>query len=351
MLKRKNSLVIIIIGILFSLAFFSTLAYAQEAEYELEVVMWDWPSYQEGTKMFADHVESASNGRIKVNLYTVPEFGSERDVVELAQMGEIHMTTFSSEGALSGVLPELQVLNMPFLLNDSYSALKLMEGPLFEILQDLFQEKTNLRLLAGIENSYRHLYTSEDIRTPSDIRDQDFAIRTMNIPFHVRLWEELGATVHALPAEERYMALQTGMIDAIEGGPASVHDIGAFEVVDQAILTGHIFSFAYWTINDEWFSSLPEDLQEVISIAATEAALAEYGIRLNLNAQALRNIINEGNRITRLTPAEIEEWREIALPYGQEFMAERFDEEFIDAVIQYAQEAQEEVRRLRNRIK
>lgn len=309
--------------------------------------------YQQGARVFIDHVESHSGGRIEVETFEFPILGTDPEIVEMIAYGEIHVGTGLSDGGLSQQLPSIQALSLPFLIKDSVVIHELMNEPFFEMWQQKMLEESNnmIRLLAGFKGSMRHLYTTKGpIRTPADLQEHNIKMRVQVSPFHVALWEGLGTQTVTLAADERYTALETGMIDGTEGAPMSAWQAGLMEVSQYATLTGHSFGTSYILINENYFQSLPDDLQVVVAEASRKAALTDNGYIPLSSIDALDLMRDAGITITALTEEELEQWREIALPIGLEYLESQVDAEFLNQVIEAVQEVEEQLREQRDRV-
>ena len=62
----------------------------------------------------ADRVEEKSKGKLKVVIYPSQQLGTERELVELLQIGSLGMTKVST-GVVENFAPELKVVGLPFL--------------------------------------------------------------------------------------------------------------------------------------------------------------------------------------------------------------------------------------------
>jgi TRAP-type C4-dicarboxylate transport system substrate-binding protein len=287
---------------------------------------------------FKNYIEVATDGDFVVNITTVGGLGGdEREVLDQQRLGELHFNT-PTAGALSGAFPSAQVWNLPFLFSGRHVAWSLLQDREYiDTVNQQMLDNTNgqLRFLGAAENSIRHLYTtSGPVRVPPDLDEYDIKIRTMQAPMHQAIWSSLGApSVVALPATERYSGLQTGLIDATEGGLSSAWNAGLLEVADYVTLTAHMFDATSYTVNNDFFESLPEDYQKIVEEAVALAVYVQNAYALTEENKALAEIIAAGNTVVDPTQEERMAWRELAEPVGREFLQDVVDQEFLQATM------------------
>lgn len=287
---------------------------------------------------FKNYIEVATDGDFVVNITTVGGLGgNEREVIDQQRLGELHFNT-PTAGALSGAFPSAQVWNLPFLFSGRHIAWSLLQDREYvDLVNQQMIADTNgqLRFLGAAENSIRHLYTtSGPVRVPSDLDGYSIKVRTMQAPMHQAIWTALGApSVVALPATERYSGLQTGLIDATEGGLTSAWNAGLLEVSEYVTLTAHMFDATSYTVNNAFFESLSEDYQNIVEEAAALAIYVQNAYALTEENKSLAEIIAAGNTVVDPTQEERMAWRELAEPVGEEFLQDVVDQEFLQATM------------------
>jgi TRAP-type C4-dicarboxylate transport system substrate-binding protein len=84
----------------------------------------------------------------------------------------------------------------------------------------------------------RHVYNSrKPIQTAADFKGMK--IRVMESPVMVRTFQLLGAIPVPISAAERYMALQTGVVDGAENSVGIILSEKEYEVTKYVSLTAH----------------------------------------------------------------------------------------------------------------
>ena len=109
-------------------------------------------------KMGEDLVQ-LSNGKLSVEIYPNQQLGTERQIMELLQIGSLDMTKVSA-ATLENFAPKTKVLGLPYLFRDRAHSFKVFDGPIGqELLND--GKKYWLKGLGFYDAGSRSFYTKE----------------------------------------------------------------------------------------------------------------------------------------------------------------------------------------------
>lgn len=136
--------------------------------------------YGLGAQAFIDKLTELSGGEFTGEQAPAGQLGGERDMIEGLQIGSLDVV-ITSTGPLGNFVPEVYVLDLPFLFRDYDHARKVLDG---EIGQELLQKigANNLVGLAWTENGFRHVTNSQRaVKTPEDLAG--LKLRTMETAF------------------------------------------------------------------------------------------------------------------------------------------------------------------------
>lgn len=241
-------------------------------------------------------IEERSDGQIEVTVYPSSQLGSDNDVLEQIRSGA-PIAVLVDAGRLAPFEPALGILTAPYLVNDYSEYAAVTSSPLFQEWADSLAEKTNLRLLDyNWFQGTRQMFTRKEINTPEDLNG--VRVRTIDAPGWVATIDAMGATPAPMAWSEVYSALQLGAIDGAEAQLTGAYGIKLQEVTTNVALTNHIQLFTGLVTSDEWFQSLPEDLQVVVSeelknagdmatemtvqkLGEVQAAMEDAGVKFN----------------------------------------------------------------------
>ncbi|MDB5841494.1 MAG: C4-dicarboxylate transporter substrate-binding protein [Herminiimonas sp.] len=220
---------------------------------------------------FAKEVEKRTSGRYKVQPYYASSLGAEREATEAVQLGTQELT-FTSSGPIPNFVPDVKILDVPFLFRDYAHARAVLDGPIGQELLQKFDSK-GLKGLAWAENGFRHMTNSKRaVRTPEDLKG--LKMRTMENPVHVQAYKGFGINTTPMAFSELFAAMQQGIVDGQEN-PLSVITSSKFDQVQKHLtLTGHVYSPAIFLMNKAAFDKLSEADKKAFLEAAKEGVVA-----------------------------------------------------------------------------
>ena len=220
---------------------------------------------------FAREVEKRTNGRYKIQNFYAGALGAERESIEGVQLGTLDLT-MTSTGPVPNFVPEVAILDIPFLFRDYAHARSVLDGPIGQDLLTKFDAK-GIKALAWGENGFRHMTNNKHpVNTPDDLKG--LKMRTMENPIHIEAYRQLGILPTPMAFTEVFTALQQGTVDGQEN-PLSVITAAKLEQVQKYLsLTGHVYSPALILMSKaQWDKLSPADKQ-AFSEAAKEAIKA-----------------------------------------------------------------------------
>ena len=192
--------------------------------------------------------------------------------------------TANSQGAASGLVPELATLGLPFLFQGSAAAFKVLDGPIGTELADKFAG-VGIVPLGWWDNGIRHITNSKKpINTPADL--QGLTIRTPADPMTIDIFQTLGAATEQIAFSELYVALQQGVVDGQENPLANIASSKIYEVNKFISLSGHKWECNPFLISQIAVARLGADL-EPVQAAANEATTLQRRLAQEADAKYL----------------------------------------------------------------
>jgi tripartite ATP-independent transporter DctP family solute receptor len=243
--------------------------FAQTPAHTLKLTMADTrvhPLYQVLLR-FADNVKKKTNGAIEVQVYGTGELGSQLNILTGLQTGIIDLCAHTS-GFIDTLIPQYQVMDLPFLFPDTTSAEKVLDGPVGKQLADLMPAKGIYGLGYGCW-AWR-VTSTVDRKVPQPADMKGLKIRVQPGPIFAATFRTLGANPIAIDFSEIYLALSQRTIEAIETPIISLPAAKHYEVVKVINLTNHVYNAGVLMVSKRKFDSLPANLQASLREAATE---------------------------------------------------------------------------------
>ncbi len=181
-------------------------------------------------------VHESSGGTLRIDIYPSQQLGTERQLLELLQLGSLGMTKVAA-AVLEGFAPSYKVLSLPYLFRDEAHRFAVFEGPIGKELL-LSSEGYWLRGLTYYDAGSRSFYTKDvPVRTPDDLRG--LKIRTLESITQVQMVNALGGSATPISWGELYTALQQGVVDGAENNPPSFYTSRHYEVCRYYTLDEH----------------------------------------------------------------------------------------------------------------
>ncbi|QJT08777.1 DctP family TRAP transporter solute-binding subunit [Oceanidesulfovibrio marinus] len=289
-------------------------------------------------QIFMNVAKTMSNGELDPTFYHASQLGAEREALEGVQIGTIEMATLSG-GPVPGFFPEVMVFDIPYLFSSNAAAWEFFNSDFMQKFKDEFVKKTGVRILAITENGFRHFTNKKNpIHVPADLKG--LKVRTMQNPAHMAMVQAMGADPTPIAFSELYMALQQGVVDAMECPIALIHDMKFYEVQDYMVLDGHLYNPLFVFVNESFYQGLSDTQKKALDEASKQFAIAHCAFNQEANGEALKNLADQGMEIYHPTAEDLTKFRDIAQPAGLKYIREKIGDEWVDAALKAAAEAE-----------
>ena len=238
-----------------------------------------------------ERVAEKSGGALRIDIYPSQQLGTERQLLELLQLGSLGMTKVAS-AVLEGFAPLYKVLSLPYLFRDEAHRFKVLEGDIGRELL-LGGEQYWLRGLTYYDAGSRSFYTKErPINTPDDL--VGLKIRTLESATQVQMVKTLGGSATPISWGELYTALQQGVVDGAENNPPSFYTSRHYEVCKFYVLDEHTGIPDVLLISTIIWKTLSAQEQQWLTEAAWESAEYQKILWKEASEEALRPVQEAG---------------------------------------------------------
>jgi tripartite ATP-independent transporter DctP family solute receptor len=247
--------------------------------------------YTLGMVRYAQLVRERTRGRVSIQIHHSRQLGDERQVVEGLQLGTVQLTV-TSTGPLGGFVPDVNVLDLPFLFRDANHAYKVLDGEIGRGLLDKF-EAVGIKGLAFWENGFRHVTTSKKpVERPADLKG--LKIRVMENRVHQAAFRQVGADATPMAWGEVFTSLQQGLLDAQENPIPIVSTFKLYEVQKYLALTAHVYSPAPVLLSKKSWDRMPPDIQKIVLDTAIEVARVQRQLNRTQEQKQLGELKSKG---------------------------------------------------------
>ena len=242
-----------------------------------------------------EELETLSGGKMSAEVYPNQQLGSERENLELLQIGSLDMTKVSS-GVLENFSPGMKVFGLPFLFRDKAHAFSVLDG---EIGQNLLNESEQywLKGLSYYDAGSRSFYTKKPVNTPDDLKGQK--IRVMESESAMDMVRSLGGSPTPISWGELYTSLQQGVVAGAENNPPSFYLSKHYEVCRYYTLNEHTMLPDVLLISTHTWNRLTEEEQGWVQEAARRSVAYQRELWKISEQEALEAVKKAGVTIVR----------------------------------------------------
>ena len=258
-------------------------------------------------KVFADHVEKASGGKMKVRAIGAAALGPDTQMQQ-ALIGGAQEMMVGSTATLVGITKEMALWDTPFLFNNSKEADAILDGPIGKKVMDKLPEKGLVGLVYW-ENGFRNLTNSK--RPVQKFEDfEGIKLRVMQNNVFLESFRTLGANAVPMPFSELFTALETKTVDGQENPYNTILSSKFYEVQKYLSVTNHVYSPWIVTVSKKWWDQLSRDEQKILRDAAVISRDFERKDTREEAGKALADLKGKGMQINELSPAETARMRD-----------------------------------------
>lgn len=283
-------------------------------------------SVHRGMLFMAERLAEKSGGSMRIDVYPSQQLGSERELIELLQIGSVGMTKVSA-AVLESFVPAFRIYGVPYLFTDQAHRDRVLTS---SVGRDLLHatEPARVRGLTYYDSGTRSFYTTgRPIRTPDDL--VGLKIRTQESATAVQMVQALGGSATPIAWGELYTALQQGVVDGAENNPPSFYLSRHYEVCKYYSLDEHTSVPDVLLVSAEVWEDLSPPQQQWLQEAADESSVHQMELWQESTAESLRELEAAGVEIIQ---PDITLFAERVEPLHREFRRDPELRELMDRI-------------------
>ena len=224
------------------------------------------------------------------------------DLVPMVERGELSFC-YMSTVRFSRAAPELQLLELPFIVEDRGAAFRALDGEYGDIARERVHDRTACRLLGYWDNGFRHLSTRvRPIRAPEDCRG--IRIRTQTSELHGEVFKALGFEPIASDVKEFVEQIAGERFQAQDNPLTNIYNFGVHHHHRYITLSAHFWGASAMVCNAEHYRGWPRDVQAAVDAAAREATAFQRQLAADEDEAILKMLDPARNDVIRLTDVE-----------------------------------------------
>ena len=236
----------------------------------------------------AERVTERTEGRVQFQMFPSAQLGSTTDSIEQASQGQPVMT-FTSASFLAGFgVPELAIVEGPFIVENTEEAERLAFSDLMMGYYDDLAQAAGIRVVAlNWFDGPRHMIGNAGYPHPDDL--EGVRMRVPPVETWIKTFEPLDVLATTVEAAEVYSALSQGVVSAAEAPLTGLRASGWQEVAKHITLTGHFNLFLGWVMSEETYQALSEEdraiLMEEFRVGGQDLTALSKGLEDEVRAE------------------------------------------------------------------
>ena len=249
-----------------------------------------------GMEYMAERLAEKSGGELQIEIYPAQQLGTERQSLELLQIGSLAMTK-TSGAVMENFAPQIKALSLPYIFKGRAHAYRVQDSKVGKDLL-LQSEKFWLRGLGYFDAGQRSFYTKDrPINSPEDL--EGLKIRVQESVTAMNLVRSLGGAPTPISWGELYTALQQGVVDGAENNPPSFYTSRHYEVCKYYSLNEHTAVPDILVIGTVAWNRLTSQEQIWLQEAADEAITFQRKLWVEAEEKALAEVEAAGVTVIR----------------------------------------------------
>jgi tripartite ATP-independent transporter DctP family solute receptor len=243
-----------------------------------------------------DVLVDLSKGKMQIVIYPSGQLGSEREIIELIQIGSLGMTKVSAS-SLEAFIPEMKLFSIPYLFSDNTHYWDVLNS---DIGRDILNAGVNARIrgLGYFDAGSRSFYTTQKrVTQPSDL--EGLKIRVMNSQSAVDMVNLMGGSATPVSWGELYTSLQQGIVEAAENNPPSFYYSKHYEVSKYFTLDEHTSIPDVIIIGTHFWDNLSQQEQVWLMQAMDQATAFQRQLWEESTTMSLQEVAKAGVEIIK----------------------------------------------------
>ena len=241
------------------------------------------------------YLNELSQGKMRLQIYPNQRLGSERECLELLQIGSLDMTKVSG-AVLENFAPKLRIFGLPFLFDNKDHLFKVLDGTIGkELLKE--GEEYWLKGVGFYDSGSRSFYTKErPVEQPEDL--EGLKIRVQESVSAFDMVKQLGASPTPISWGELYTALQQGVVDGAENNPPSFYLSRHYEVCKYYSIDEHTMIPDVLLVSTHLWDRLSSEEQGWLQKAIDQSIPYQRDLWIQSENESLQAVIEAGVEVS-----------------------------------------------------
>ena len=275
-------------------------------------------SFSKALKFIGEQITSQLGNNVNVEyIFNVMDLGyKSEDIIKLTEEGKLTIS-YQSSSYLTDTIPELGLIDLPFIFENNDQARKNIDGNLGKYFNTKIKKKMNFKILGYFENGFRHISNKiKPIKKPEDLNNMK--IRVLPSEIHKRTFDLLGSTPLRMDLVEAIKRIVNGTIDAQENPLANTVAYDVHKYHKYHTLSNHFYISRCIMCNLDQYIQWPTKIKNIIEKAIKDSIEFQRSEAEKETILSYNTLIKHGCEIIDLNSEESNKFKEIVQPIYNE---------------------------------
>lgn len=273
-------------------------------------------------RKFAAIVAERTQNQVKIEVFPNQTIGSDYEMIYMLQSGELDIGMPPS-AKLSTIVPELQILDLPFIFNNKQAVHMALDGKIGQMLLGKMTKHDFIGVTIW-ESGFKQMTSNKEIKTVEDFKDQKF--RMMKSEVIEKQFQELGAIGIPIDFHKTYSALKEKVVDGQENPLGSIVSMNFQEVQDHILLTNHAYLSQIIVFSKKSYDRLSLPLRNILYNTAVEMTRFQRKLIYKRERDHIELLKSQNKNVYSLNQAEALKLQKKLRPLSDSYVDKLFPE-------------------------
>ncbi|WP_378944163.1 TRAP transporter substrate-binding protein [Paracoccus sp. R86501] len=243
---------------------------------------------------FVNEINEKTGGEVTGKVFHNGVLGDQPDAIQQIRLGALDFGEFSL-GPMGPVVPETNVVSLPFIFASVPEMYRLMDGEVGDAIGAGMEAK-GIKALGWYAAGARSFYNSvRPINTPADV--EGLKMRVMSNDLFVNMISAMDGNATPMAFAEVYQSLKTGVVDGAENNPPSYESTNHYEVAKYLSLTEHLIIPECLCMSLKTWDKLSPEHQDIVMAAGRASADHQRELWAEREAASLETVKAGGTEV------------------------------------------------------
>ncbi|MEE8416125.1 MAG: TRAP transporter substrate-binding protein [Desulfobacterales bacterium] len=252
--------------------------------------------HSKGAQRFADRVDAATNGELKIVLHPGSALGFKGpELLRAIAEGQLVIAEVPT-GMVEGDAPIMALTAQPFISTNAFEQ-RLLYWLAKSTYAKVLKKFNQMTLYTGVW-PFSGIYTQRPINSAADLKGLKMRVYD---GLGLNFGKETGIAARKMPFSEVYPAMQAGLLDSMYTSSVSGVDAKAWEVLKYFTRINIVGPVNMINVNLDAWNKLPADIRSKVLEVAAELEDEMWNLAGEMDSKSLATLKNKGMTVSTVS--------------------------------------------------